>query len=56
MKPNLWEIQNKFFGLGKQVYPEMLKKKEQKDKKAEKWLKSFEKLGQYLKIKVHVIE
>lgn len=48
---NLWEAQNIYFSISKQLYSEMKKNAEIGDNDSKDWLKHFDKLGSYLKIK-----
>ncbi len=49
---NLWEAQNKYFSIGKELYDKMTKKAEEGDDDARNWVDDFSKLGSYLHVKV----
>ncbi|MBN2365252.1 MAG: DUF3536 domain-containing protein [Calditrichaeota bacterium] len=47
-----WEAQNTFFLMLRKTYPEMKKKADSGDEKAQEWIESFKRLGTSLKVKV----
>jgi hypothetical protein len=49
---DLWKIQNSYYRLLENIYPQMRRQKEQGDDAATAWLNSFETLGQKLAVKV----
>ena len=49
---NLWEAQNKYFSIGKELYSEMIQKAEQGDDYSKDWVDDFSKLGYYLHVKI----
>jgi hypothetical protein len=51
LKLNLWRSQNFYFSIGKQVYKDM-REKAKKDEIAQKWISSFDNLGNYLQVKI----
>jgi alpha-amylase/alpha-mannosidase (GH57 family) len=50
---DLWKIQNSYYRLLENIYPQMRRQKEQGDDAAKAWLNSFETLGQKLAVKVN---
>lgn len=48
---NLWKVQNVYYGLAVQVFPEMERRAEQADEAAEIWLPPFAKLGELLQVR-----
>ncbi|MCK5215278.1 MAG: DUF3536 domain-containing protein [Candidatus Omnitrophica bacterium] len=49
---DLWKAQNVYFTVGKNVYFEMKAQSEQGHENAQKWIAAFDKLGEYLQVKV----
>jgi len=48
---DLWKAQNIYFSIGTQRYDEMEEKSNKGDTRAKKWLKHFNKLGEYLNVR-----
>jgi len=48
---DLWEAQNIYFDIGKQLYEEMKQRAESDDEAAEKWIQAFGALGDYLRVR-----
>lgn len=46
---NLWEAQNLYFSIGRKLMDVL---KQRQDEKAKKWIEHFEKLGDYLKVRI----
>ena len=51
-RTDLWKIQNAYYGLVKNLYPNMREKKGRGDPAAQVWVQLFEALGQKLAVKV----
>ena len=49
---DLWKIQNSYYRLLENNYPQMRRQKERGDEAAQSWLNAFETLGQKLAVKV----
>jgi alpha-amylase/alpha-mannosidase (GH57 family) len=49
---DLWKIQNNYYRLLKEVYPNVRRREEQGDETVQDWLNTFEALGQKLAVKV----
>jgi alpha-amylase/alpha-mannosidase (GH57 family) len=49
---DLWKIQNAYYRLRENIYPDMRRLKERRDRTAEAWVERFEALGQKLNVKV----
>jgi alpha-amylase/alpha-mannosidase (GH57 family) len=49
---DLWKIQNGYYRLLENIYPDMQRQKEQGDKAAQAWLSTFKALGRKLAVKV----
>jgi hypothetical protein len=52
MSLDLWEAQNIYFSIGKNLYDPMMEKAEGDDSTAKKWLESFIRLGHDLRVKI----
>ncbi len=48
---NFWKAQNAYFSVGKAIYHKMKDRADQ-DKDAERWIETFDKLGNYLNVKI----
>jgi len=49
---DLWKIQNSYYRLLESIYPEMQRKKDQGDRAAQAWMKTFKALGRKLAVKL----
>lgn len=49
---NLWNAQNIYFSIGKNIFSKMKERARGGDKTAQKWVEGFSKLGYYLHVKV----
>jgi hypothetical protein len=49
---DLWKIQNSYYRLLENIYPNMQRQKEQGDLAAQAWLNAFKALGRKLAVKV----
>jgi len=49
---DLWKIQNSYYRLLENIYPNMQRQKEQGDRAAQAWLSAFKALGRKLAVKV----
>jgi alpha-amylase/alpha-mannosidase (GH57 family) len=52
LSPDLWNAQNIYFSLGKNIYSDMHEKSLSGDRFSKKWIAAFHKLGSYLHVKV----
>jgi hypothetical protein len=51
LKLRLWKAQNIHFSIGKRLYSRMQERAEKKDKAAKEWVKYFDMLGNYLRVR-----
>jgi len=49
---NLWNAQNIYFSIGKNIFTKMNETAQKRDAFAKKWMEGFSKLGYYLQVKV----
>ncbi len=49
---DMWESQNIYFSIGKRLYGEMREKSEKDDQTAKKWVEHFNRLGDYLRVRI----
>ena len=49
---DLWKIQNVYYRLRENIYPDMRRLKQRGDRTADAWMDCFEALGQKLNVKV----
>lgn len=52
LNPDLWEAQNIYFSVGKQLLAEMEDRAGKGDEEAGDWLKYFQNMGDYLQVKI----